>query len=165
MYGVTRIHFLHTVFSFLTPPYDVQSWGVGCLSTGSNMIKKSWTVPNLGVIVFTHNRISRDIRLWEMRFSYLEIYSVYLEIYEYGKVVQGVRFPDGTYRYIQVRTGTDVNQTAHFIGSRHQQTRVLLWHHYDILNKLYPLWHYYDTIIALMTFTKDRLLWHIMAKG
>ncbi len=29
-------------------------------------------------------------------FVYLEIYSVYLEIYEYGKVVQGVRFPDGT---------------------------------------------------------------------
>jgi hypothetical protein len=28
MYGVTRILFLHTVFSFLTPPYDVQSWGV-----------------------------------------------------------------------------------------------------------------------------------------
>ncbi len=28
-------------------------------------------------------------------FVYLEIYTVYLEIYEYGKVVQGVRFPDG----------------------------------------------------------------------
>jgi hypothetical protein len=28
MYGVTRILFLHTVFSFLTPPYDVQSWEV-----------------------------------------------------------------------------------------------------------------------------------------
>jgi hypothetical protein len=28
MYGVTRILFLHTVFSFSTPPYDVQSWGV-----------------------------------------------------------------------------------------------------------------------------------------
>jgi hypothetical protein len=27
-------------------------------------------------------------------FVYLEIYSVYLEIYEYGEVVQGVRFPD-----------------------------------------------------------------------
>jgi hypothetical protein len=27
-------------------------------------------------------------------FVYLETYSVYLEIYEYGKVVQGVRFPD-----------------------------------------------------------------------
>jgi hypothetical protein len=26
-------------------------------------------------------------------FVYLEIYSVYLEIYEYGEVVQGVRFP------------------------------------------------------------------------
>ncbi len=35
------------------------------------MIKKSWTVPNLAVIAFAHNRISpsRDIRLWEMRFS------------------------------------------------------------------------------------------------
>jgi hypothetical protein len=30
-------------------------------------------------------------------FVYLEIYSVYLEIYEYGKVVQGVRFPDEVY--------------------------------------------------------------------
>jgi hypothetical protein len=34
-------------------------------------------------------------------FVYLEIYSVtvsvYLEIYEYGEVVQGVRFPDGNY--------------------------------------------------------------------
>jgi hypothetical protein len=29
-------------------------------------------------------------------FVYLEIYSVYLKIYEYGKVVQGVRFPDDT---------------------------------------------------------------------
>jgi hypothetical protein len=29
-------------------------------------------------------------------FVYLEIYSVYLEIYEYGKVVQGVRFPDAS---------------------------------------------------------------------
>ncbi len=28
MCGVTRILFLHTVFSFSTPPYDVQSWGV-----------------------------------------------------------------------------------------------------------------------------------------
>jgi hypothetical protein len=27
-------------------------------------------------------------------FVNLEIYSVYLEIYEYGKAVQGVRFPD-----------------------------------------------------------------------
>ncbi len=27
-------------------------------------------------------------------FVYLEIYSVYLETYEYGEVVQGVRFPD-----------------------------------------------------------------------
>ncbi len=27
-------------------------------------------------------------------FIYLEIYSVYLEIYENGEVVQGVRFPD-----------------------------------------------------------------------
>ncbi len=27
-------------------------------------------------------------------FVFLEIYSVYLKIYEYGKVVQGVRFPD-----------------------------------------------------------------------
>ncbi len=27
-------------------------------------------------------------------FVYLEICSVYLKIYEYGKVVQGVRFPD-----------------------------------------------------------------------
>jgi hypothetical protein len=27
------------------------------------------------------------------------------------------------------------------------------------------LWHYYDTIITLMTFTKVRLLWHIMAKA
>ncbi len=27
-------------------------------------------------------------------FVYLEIYTVYLEIYEYGKVVQGVRVPD-----------------------------------------------------------------------
>jgi hypothetical protein len=34
-------------------------------------------------------------------FIYLEIYSVYLEIYEYGKVVQGVRFPDA-YRLIKV---------------------------------------------------------------
>jgi hypothetical protein len=35
-----------------------------------------------------------------MRFSYIsryEIYSVYLEIYEYGKVVQGVRFPDASH--------------------------------------------------------------------
>ncbi len=48
----------------------------------------------------------------------------------------------------------------------HQQTGVLLWHHYDILNKLYyPLWHYYDTVITLMTFTKVRLLWHIMTKA
>ncbi len=89
MYGVTRILFLYTVFSFLTPPYDVQSWGVS-----EHMFKhdkkKSWTVPNsgLGVIVFAHNRISRDIRLWEMRFSYVSRYtqyiSVYLEIYKYG---------------------------------------------------------------------------------
>ncbi len=39
-------------------------------------------------------------------FVYLEIYSVYLEIYEYGKVVQGVRFPDvvqaGTVTYWHV---------------------------------------------------------------
>jgi hypothetical protein len=47
----------------------------------------------------------------------------------------------------------------------HQQTGVLLWHHYDILNKLYPLWHYYDIIIALITFTKVWLLWHIMTKS
>jgi hypothetical protein len=34
-------------------------------------------------------------------FVYLEIYSVYLEIYEYGKVVQGVRLPDDdVYRYV-----------------------------------------------------------------
>ncbi len=28
MYGVTLILFLHTVFSFLTPPYDVLLWEV-----------------------------------------------------------------------------------------------------------------------------------------
>jgi hypothetical protein len=28
-------------------------------------------------------------------FEYLEIYSVYLEIYEYGEAFQGFRFPDG----------------------------------------------------------------------
>ncbi len=68
--------FFTLLFSFLTPPYDVQSWG--CLSTFSNMIKKSWTVPNLGVIVFTHTRIFRDIRLWEMRLSYISRYTKYI---------------------------------------------------------------------------------------
>ncbi len=47
----------------------------------------------------------------------------------------------------------------------HRQTGVPLWHHYDILNKLYSLWHYSDTIITLTTFTKVRLLWHIMTKA
>jgi hypothetical protein len=36
-------------------------------------------------------------------FVYLEIYSVYLEIYEYGEVVQGVRFPDAARGYKAVR--------------------------------------------------------------
>ncbi len=65
MYGVIRILFLHCFFIF-----DSTIRSTVCLSTCSNMIKKSWTVPILGVIVFTHTRISRDILLWEMRFSY-----------------------------------------------------------------------------------------------
>jgi hypothetical protein len=60
-------------------------------------------VPNLGVIVFTHNStytIMRNevfvyLEIYSYISRYLEIYSVYLEIYEYEKVVQGVRFPDG----------------------------------------------------------------------
>ncbi len=47
----------------------------------------------------------------------------------------------------------------------HQQTVVLLWHHYDIWNKLCPLWHYYDTIMTLITFTRVWLLLHIMKKS
>ncbi len=47
---------------------------------------------NLGVIVFAHTRYT--IMKNEV-FAYLEIYSVYLEIYYYGVLVQGrVRFPD-----------------------------------------------------------------------
>ncbi len=67
----------------------------GCLSTCSNMIKKSWTVPNLGVIVFTDNHllVSRDIRLWEMRFSYISRYTQYILRYtNMGKLSRGSSF-------------------------------------------------------------------------
>ncbi len=65
----------------------------GCLSTCSNMIKKSWTVPNLGVIVFAHTRISRDIRLWELRFSYISRYTTYFSRYTImGNLSRGSRF-------------------------------------------------------------------------
>ncbi len=59
------------------------------------------------------------------------------------------------------------NRRSRHIPSANRGTIIILliWHHYDILNKLYPLWHYYDTIIALITFTKARLLWHIMTKS
>ena len=68
------------------------------------------------------------------------------------KVVQG-----GTRRYEKLYKKVQ--------GGSHQQTGVLLWHHYDIWNKLCPLWHYYDTIITLITFTKVWLLLHIMTKS
>ncbi len=71
-----------------------------CLSTYSDMIKKS-TVPNLGVIAFAHTRIYRDVRVWEVRFSYISVYTeyinvywVYQRIYDNGVFIQGVRFPD-----------------------------------------------------------------------
>jgi hypothetical protein len=52
-------------------------------------------------------------------FVYLEIYSVYLEIYDYGVLVQGVRFPDAR-RYLQAvfkeitweRTSQILNRTT-----------------------------------------------------
>ena len=92
MYGVTRLLFLHTVFSFLTPPYNVQSWGVP-----EHMFKHDKKVMNCAQLRSYSYYESYILRYMIMRnevFVYLEIYSVYLEIYEYGKVVQGVRFPD-----------------------------------------------------------------------
>ncbi len=50
------------------------------LSTCSNMIKKVINCAQLGCHSFAHTRIYWDIRLWEMRFSYIEIYHIYLEI-------------------------------------------------------------------------------------
>ncbi len=72
--------FTMTLFFHFWLHHTMYSHG-GCLSTCSNMIKKSWTVPNLGVKVFAHNRISRDIRLWEMRFSYISRYTQYISRY------------------------------------------------------------------------------------
>ncbi len=87
MYGVTRILFLHTVFSFLTPPYDVLSWEVP-----ENMFKYDEKVINCAQ-VGCHSFRS---------YSYIPRYTImrkevfiYLEIYYYGVLVQGVRFPDG----------------------------------------------------------------------
>ncbi len=71
MLGYTQFF---TLFFHFWLHHTMYSHG-GCLSTCSNMIKKSWTVPNLGVIVFAHTRIYRDIRLWEMRFSYIPRYT------------------------------------------------------------------------------------------
>ncbi len=50
-------------------------------------------MPNLGVIVFAHNRISRDIRLWEMRFSYISRYTQYISRYtNMGELSRGSGF-------------------------------------------------------------------------
>ncbi len=96
MYGVTRILFLHTVFSFLTPPFDIlSSWEVP-----EHMFKHDEKVTNcaqLGCHSFrSYSYIPRYTIMRNEVFVYLEIYSVYLEIFDYGVLVQGVRFPDGT---------------------------------------------------------------------
>ncbi len=65
----------------------------GCLSTGSNMIKKVINCAELGCHSFrSYSYIPRSTIMRDEVFVYLEIYLVYLEIYDYG---EGVRFPDG----------------------------------------------------------------------
>ncbi len=121
-------YFFFTLFFHFWPHHTMYSHG-GCLSTCSSMIKKSWIVPNLGVIVFAHNRISRDILLWEMRFSYISRYTQYISRYtNMGKLSRGSGFqmiqisghhvpisgvgkvPDvqRLYRVVLVRTGTSM---------------------------------------------------------
>jgi len=85
-------YFFFTLFFHFLLHHTMYSHG-GCLSTCSSMIKKSWTVPNLGVIVFAHTRIPRDVRLWEMRFSYISRYTQYISRYtNMGKLSRGSGF-------------------------------------------------------------------------
>ncbi len=85
MYGVTRILFLHTVFSFFTPPDDVQSWRVP-----EHMFKHDKKVMNcaqLGCHSFlSYSHIPRYTIMRNEVFVNLEIYSVYLDIYYSGSL-------------------------------------------------------------------------------
>ncbi len=84
--------FFTLFFSFLTPPYDVQSWGVP-----EHMFKhdKKENCAQPGRHSFhSYSYILRYTIMRNEGFAYLEIYCVFLEIYDYGVLVQGVRFPD-----------------------------------------------------------------------
>ncbi len=49
-------------------------------------------------------------------FVYLEIYSVYLEIYDYGVLVQGVRFPDVLRNYFLVGLTEELLRFTSYLG-------------------------------------------------
>ncbi len=86
--------FFFTLFFHFWLHHTMYSHG-GCLSTCSNMIKKVMSCAQLGCHSFlSYSYISRYTIMRNEVFVYLEIYSVYLEIYDYGVRVQGVRFPD-----------------------------------------------------------------------
>ncbi len=52
-----------------------------CLCAYPSIIQKSWTLPNLNVIVFAHTRIYRDVRVWEVGFSYTSVCTRSLSAY------------------------------------------------------------------------------------
>ncbi len=94
MYGVTRIPFLHTVFFIFDSTIRCTVMG-GAWAHIQTWWKKVINCAQIGCHSFHIYYIPRCTIMRNEVFVYLEIYSVYLEIY-YGVFIQGIRFPDVT---------------------------------------------------------------------